>query len=59
MDNSKELYIRQILFDAECQLQGMIAENKWRESRNESLAYTEDAFINLSEFTKLQIQKIS
>lgn len=35
-----------MLFEAHCQLQGMIAENKQREHRGESLAYVEADFHN-------------
>jgi len=48
--NQQDLtYFRMNMLQAEIEMQGMIAENKQRELRGESMAYTADAFINLIE----------
>lgn len=52
MDSSRGMTQREILFHAECELQAMIAENKQREHRGESLAYTQDQFWRLGEETR-------
>jgi len=48
--NQQDLtYFKMNMLQAEIEMQGMIAENKQRELRGESMAYTADAFINLIE----------
>jgi hypothetical protein len=42
-------YFRMNMLQAEIEMQGMIAENKQREHRGESMAYDEKAFIDLIE----------
>jgi hypothetical protein len=43
------VYFKMNMLQAEIELQGMIAENKTRELRGESLAYNEKAFTALIE----------
>jgi hypothetical protein len=47
MNVELELAVRAALLFAECELHGMIAENKQRELRNESMAYTGQSFEDL------------
>lgn len=50
----RELKAREILFYAQCQLAGMIAENQLRELRGEAPAYMEDHFTTIAEQTRGQ-----
>ena len=59
MDTRTELNLRELLFYAECQLQSMIAENKQREITEKSMAYNEDAFMDLAESTHKAFQERS
>jgi hypothetical protein len=48
--NAQDLvYFKMQMLQAEIEMQGMIAENKQREHRGESLAYDEKAFFDLIE----------
>lgn len=40
-----------MLFEARCELEGMLAENKQMEHRGESMAYTENQFYSLGQRT--------
>lgn len=46
-DEQNLVYIRSQLLACEVELQAMIAENKWRESCGNSMAYGEDEFMEL------------
>lgn len=50
MSDEKELellYFKMNMLQAEIEMNGMLAENKIRESEGKSLAYNDDAFISL------------
>ena len=48
MDREQNLvYMKGIILQAEIEMQGMIAENKQREIEGKSMAYTEEAFLDL------------
>jgi len=50
MDEDRELlYFKMNMLQAEIEMNSMIAENKWREMMGNSIAYGEDAFVNLIE----------
>jgi hypothetical protein len=49
IDEQRLIYVRSILLQAEIEMQAMIAENKIREAEGKSLAYDEEAFMNLIE----------
>lgn len=40
-----------MLFEARCELEGMIAENNQRQHRGESMAFTNDDFLSLGQRT--------
>jgi hypothetical protein len=40
-----------MLFEARCELEGMIAENNQRQHRGESMAFTNDDFLSLGHRT--------
>ncbi len=46
-DEQRLIYVRGILLQAEIEMQAMIAENKIREAEGKSLAYDEEAFMDL------------
>lgn len=50
--NDQTARIQEILFYAQCQLEGMKAENQQRLHRNEAVAYTEHDFLALAEGTR-------
>jgi len=50
VDGDREvLYFKMNMLQAEIEMNGMIADNKQREMRGESMAYTEDDFAALVE----------
>ena len=49
MDNACILYFKMQMLQAEITMNAMIAENKQREILGESMAYTEEQFIDLIE----------
>jgi len=59
IDNTTEMAIAELLFYSECQMQAMIAENKQREIEEKSMAYTEEQFMNLAEYTRKIYQALS
>ena len=48
-DNIILMALRAKIFKAECTMHGMVAENKFREIKGESPAYSEDSFQALIE----------
>ena len=46
-EDQRLVYTRGMILQAEIRMNGMVAENKARESLGQALAYGEDAFINL------------
>ena len=55
---SKETQVQAILFEGQCQLNGMIADNGQRKACNESMAYTYIDFIALQEEIQQRINDL-
>lgn len=51
--------LAEILFYAQCQLQGMIAENQDRLDKGLAVAYTEEAFVRLAEETRSAFRRVA